>query len=103
MYIKVKYQINLDCLISFSFQITFPNFTNEDVKTAGTDYTPTSTDLFTFQYGKIKTILVLVTYFPPSQFTFQYGNIKTALSISQLRPLTIFTFQYGKIKTHSCL
>ena len=54
---------------------------------------------FTFQYGEIKSlVLVFIIHFQMI-FTFQYGEIKSSFCTSKGRAIIQFTFQYGEIKS----
>lgn len=56
-------------------------------------------ELFTFQYGWIKTTVFDIHLPWTTQFTFQYGQIKTVAPDTQTAGTLRFTFQYGQIKT----
>ena len=53
---------------------------------------------FTFQYGEIKSDVVVVLSVAVVAFTFQYGEIKRKSHHQESIAKKIFTFQYGEIK-----
>ena len=55
--------------------------------------------VFTFQYGKIKSIAHFSFGRSLSIFTFQYGKIKSKKATVDAMFSATFTFQYGKIKS----
>ncbi len=53
---------------------------------------------FQFQYGAIKSPLVLFALRLKNLFQFQYGAIKSVQGINGAEKIDVFQFQYGAIK-----
>ena len=55
---------------------------------------------FQFQYGAIKSCVILSDGFGITKFQFQYGAIKSAFDLPEHPEKHKFQFQYGAIKSY---